>query len=420
MKRLMAVLSLSVLVATTSAYAAFDAQAKQEARTAAIPQWMYGFWDDTSPKRLAMEVLKPGHTFCTHRVKTQGPCARTPLAGHLIGAALSYRDGRLSVPERYRSSGVGTCASYVPIYRVSKSASPPLLTLIGYRDPTGRPVRAAAVQAADCVPPNRWHKRADASRAALSPALQAARSATAVFRSIAAARNAGYVKASRCIDGADGAEGIHYVNQKLVENPALSVTQPELLLYEPLRTGALRLVGVEYFKLDDDGSLRTDDDRPSLFGRRFEGPMRGHGPGQPVHYDLHVALWKTNPRGMFVPLNPDVSCAYDADRLYGKYRITLGPKADPDVPAGTWTLTLAPGKHSLIVSSNPIDNHGTLRVTGDTVVFSKELLCSHAVGRYRWHLQGRKLRLTLIGNDTCSGNDRIVVMTTRTWTRVGS
>jgi hypothetical protein len=36
--------------------------------------------------------------------------------------------------------------------------------------------------------------------------------------------------------------------------------------------------------------------------------MDGHGPGMPVHYDLHVWLFKKNPRGMFAEFNPRVAC----------------------------------------------------------------------------------------------------------------
>jgi hypothetical protein len=417
MKRITTVLVAAALIASTSAYAALHGETANEARSAAVPSWMMGFWDDTSYKKLTMEILRPGHAFCTRLVKTRSACARTPLAGHVIGAALVLRGDRLTIPERYRSHNVGTCAEYVPIYRISEDGSPMRLTLIGYRDPRGRPVRIAAVRAADCEPPNRWQKRSGLP--SLSWELQAAQAATAPFRSVAAARKAGYVPASPCIASPSGAEGIHYVNPKLLDDPAVNPTQPELLLYEPLRTGGLRLVGVEYFMVDADGKLETAADRPTLFGRPFQGPMPGHGPGEPVHYDLHVALWKSNPRGMFVGFNPTVSCRHDANRLYGKYQVRLGPNVDPQVPAGTWTLTMSRGKYSLIVSSEPIDNHGALRVVGETVVFSKEVLCPGAVGRYRWNLQGRKLRLTLIGNDKCSGDDRVTVMTTKLWTKVG-
>ena len=35
------------------------------------------------------------------------------------------------------------------------------------------------------------------------------------------------------------------------------------------------------------------------FGRGFDGPMEGHEPGMPVHYDLHAWVWKRNPGGTF-------------------------------------------------------------------------------------------------------------------------
>ena len=69
---------------------------------------------------------------------------------------------------------------------------------------------------------------------------------------------------------------------------------------------ARHLVGVEFFSAD--GVPGTDDDRPSLFGQPFDGPMPGHFPGQPDHYDLHVWLWRFNPAGMFAQFNPRVSC----------------------------------------------------------------------------------------------------------------
>jgi hypothetical protein len=77
----------------------------------------------------------------------------------------------------------------------------------------------------------------------------------------------------------------------------------------------MQLVGAEYWKADADQNLTTDSDRPSLFGRTFDGLMEGHNPsgtlpgaGMPGHYDLHVWFWKRHPSGMFAIWNPDVSC----------------------------------------------------------------------------------------------------------------
>lgn len=49
---------------------------------------------------------------------------------------------------------------------------------------------------------------------------------------------------------------------------------------------------------------------PVLFGRTFDGPMAGHGPGMPWHYDLHVWIWAHNPSGTFAQFNPapNVTC----------------------------------------------------------------------------------------------------------------
>lgn len=70
----------------------------------------------------------------------------------------------------------------------------------------------------------------------------------------------------------------------------------------------LKLVGVEYMAIDGDQDLATAEDRPALFGRAFHGPMEGHGPGQPVHYDLHAWIWRVNPSGIFEDWNPKLRC----------------------------------------------------------------------------------------------------------------
>jgi hypothetical protein len=132
--------------------------------------------------------------------------------------------------------------------------------------------------------------------------LQAVKSATARFHSVLQAKQAGYVRMSPCIPG----EGIHFDNATLMADNVIDPFQPEVLLYELKRNGKLRLVGVEYFKVDADQDLSTAADRPSIFGRPFDGPMPGHFPGQPVHYDLHVFVWDPSPDGVFVFPNPGV------------------------------------------------------------------------------------------------------------------
>ncbi|WP_336921026.1 hypothetical protein [Aquipuribacter sp. SD81] len=116
----------------------------------------------------------------------------------------------------------------------------------------------------------------------------------------------GYVPVSPCEVSDAGGMGVHYLNPALVgsTDPAA----PGVLLYEPTADGGARLLGAEWFVPDADQDTSTDEDRPSLLGRPFDGPMLGHGPGMPVHYDLHVWLYETNPAGVFAPWNPRVDC----------------------------------------------------------------------------------------------------------------
>ena len=132
-----------------------------------------------------------------------------------------------------------------------------------------------------------------------------------------AAEADGYVAASPCEStptdpdqsSYGGAMGFHYVNAAYEKPGPIDPLKPPVLVYAPIGVnGMLQLVAAEYFKPDADQNVQTDSDRPTLFGRAFDGPMLGHAPGMPVHYDLHVWLWKFNPSGLFAPWNPDVTC----------------------------------------------------------------------------------------------------------------
>jgi len=148
--------------------------------------------------------------------------------------------------------------------------------------------------------------------------LKQVRSSMARYHSPAQAERAGYELASPCEVSpvGDGGMGFHYVKAALIEDPAIDPLRPEILLYAPKENGRVELVGVEYLTFDEDGMLGTDGDRPSLNGVAFDGPMPGHGPEpmpghepqMPVHYDLHVWLYEDNPRGLFAPWNPNVTC----------------------------------------------------------------------------------------------------------------
>jgi hypothetical protein len=139
--------------------------------------------------------------------------------------------------------------------------------------------------------------------------LRRARAATRRFRDIKVARAAGYAATGECVqDPKYGGMGIHYANADLVADGKLDITKPEILVYQPMPSGKLRLGAVEYFQADADQDLATDPDRPYLFGLPFDGPMLGHEPGMPIHYDLHVWLYRHNPAGLLASWNPRVHC----------------------------------------------------------------------------------------------------------------
>jgi hypothetical protein len=141
--------------------------------------------------------------------------------------------------------------------------------------------------------------------------LREVRAATARYHSFEQALKNGYTlrEGEPCAARPGlGVMGYHVANLALMDDPAIDPLQPEILMYLPDRSGELKLVAFEYWKADADGSLVTDDDRPSLFGVPFDGPMLGHGPTMPVHYDLHVWIWEHNPAGVFAMWNPALAC----------------------------------------------------------------------------------------------------------------
>jgi hypothetical protein len=142
--------------------------------------------------------------------------------------------------------------------------------------------------------------------AAATPAqqVQQARAGTLKFKSVAAAKKAGYRQSAPCIPG----KGIHFRSMKVYNEPGVHPARPEMLLYEPTAKG-LVLVGVEYELPDGDQRAGTTKDRPKLFGVKFDGPLDAHPTGpQKLHYHLHVWLWKKSPDGMVTEINTAVKC----------------------------------------------------------------------------------------------------------------
>jgi hypothetical protein len=133
------------------------------------------------------------------------------------------------------------------------------------------------------------------------------RAAASKYQDVKVAVADGFIPTDDCTSSPEGVMGFHYANPKLLEGPP-TVAKPPILVYQPDSSGGRKLVAVEYFKPDADQDLATKDDRPTLFGKPFDGPMEGHTPQMPRHYDLHAWLWQDNPKGMFAQWNPAGSC----------------------------------------------------------------------------------------------------------------
>jgi hypothetical protein len=138
--------------------------------------------------------------------------------------------------------------------------------------------------------------------------VQAVREATARFKDVNVAQAEGYALQFGCVSGPDsGAMGLHYVNGPLVMDGELDPTRPEIVIYEPLPNGTVRLVGADFLVLADMWDA-THTSPPELDGQwfhYFEAPNRF---GLPAFYTLHVWAWKENPTGMFVNWHSDISC----------------------------------------------------------------------------------------------------------------
>jgi len=133
-----------------------------------------------------------------------------------------------------------------------------------------------------------------------NPLADKVRAADARFSDVAVAKSEGYAPIP-CVSGPDGgAMGVHYVNQKLIDDPAVDVAHPEAILYEPGADGALTLVAVEYI---------TPKGPAALGGQLFTFTNAPNRYGLPPFYSLHVWAWRDNPMGAFADMNPNVSCA---------------------------------------------------------------------------------------------------------------
>jgi hypothetical protein len=142
--------------------------------------------------------------------------------------------------------------------------------------------------------------------------LTIARANSARFNSVGQATAAGYgllpegAPLHECIASFDGtgAMGLHYINGGLLDGE-LDPANPEALVYAPDGHGNLKLAALEYVVFE---SAWTGAEPPTLFGQELMYTPEPNRYEIPAFYALHVWLWNSNPSGLFMPFNPDVSC----------------------------------------------------------------------------------------------------------------
>ena len=164
----------------------------------------------------------------------------------------------------------------------------------------------------------RAHNEHGGGRDQTGALVKVVRDATERFKDVRVAEPENYHLLFGCVSGPDsGAMGMHFVNLDLAFDGVLDPAKPEIVIYEPLPNGRLRLIGADYLITAEAWHTNnpTALGAPELMGQimhLFEAPNRF---GLPNFYTLHVWAWKDNPTGMFVNWHSKVSCeAFSGER----------------------------------------------------------------------------------------------------------
>ena len=135
------------------------------------------------------------------------------------------------------------------------------------------------------------------------------RKATTKYHDIQVAMDDGYSQGSECVSHPDlGGMGYHYVNFEWVDGE-YNPYQPEALLYEMDQGGNMHLVGVEFVIVTE---AWQEEDLPH-FGSQIFDEAFAPAPLPFDNYQLHVWIWKGNPKGIFTKFNPNVKCYSDPE-----------------------------------------------------------------------------------------------------------
>ena len=168
------------------------------------------------------------------------------------------------------------------------------------------------------------------------PTLEEVRAATERFQDVKVAIAEGYIDPGNSCETAAhmgmpkelGGMGIHYFRPDLLgitapPNPRVTGSgthtdfrKPAILIYEPRADGSLELVAVENLVFEKAWKEAGNTERPTFHGvpyeHMFDDPATAADEAHMFepHFDRHVWLYKTNPKGVFTPFNPAVTCEH--------------------------------------------------------------------------------------------------------------
>lgn len=200
---------------------------------------------------------------------------------------------------------------------------------------------------ADADEPELAASESAAAAAPMSPVdaeLERVREATKKYQDVDVALADGYIRDPADICDAaemmgrpaeDGVMGIHYLRPDLLgitgpPNPRVNGTsthtdfmQPGVLIYEPQEDGSLALVAVENLVFIEAWEAAGNTAPPVFVDRPYDRMV--DDPATELdeahnfapHYDLHVWLYRDNPRGMFAQFNPNATCAHHKGAAHG-------------------------------------------------------------------------------------------------------
>ncbi|MFN3656060.1 MAG: hypothetical protein ACK4UO_02250 [Pseudolabrys sp.] len=169
------------------------------------------------------------------------------------------------------------------------------------------------------------------------PSLAEVRAVTERFRDIKVALAEGYIRdpGDMCETAemmgrpaSDGGMGIHYFRPDMLgitapPNPRVNgngthtdFRKPSILIYEPQHDGSLELVAVENLVFAKAWKEAGNYSPPTFHGVPFDHMV--DNPATPIdeahnfepHYDRHVWIYRANPKGVFAPFNPAVTCKH--------------------------------------------------------------------------------------------------------------